>query len=84
MQFSARAIGDNEAVGGSGDGDDALVVQSPYLEGYDSVTLVTRILRGEVDPATLEDVAYPPMVVATRDNLDSPEVAKNLYVDSCP
>ena len=31
----------------------------------------TPILRGEVDPATLEDVAYPPMVVATRDNLDS-------------
>ena len=63
---------------------DALVVQSPYLEGYDSVKLVTQILRGEVDAATLEDVAYPPMVVATRDNLDSPEVAKNLYVDSCP
>ncbi len=63
---------------------DALVVQSPYAEGYDSVKLVTQILRGQVDPATLEDVAYPPMVVATRDNLDSPEVAKNLYVDSCP
>ena len=63
---------------------DALVVQSPYLEGYDSVKLVTQILRGEVDPATLEDVAYPPMVVATRDNLDSPEVAKSLYVDACP
>jgi ribose transport system substrate-binding protein len=63
---------------------DALVVQSPYLEGYDSVKLVTQILRGEVDPATLEDIAYPPMVVATRDNLDSPEVAKSLYVDACP
>jgi ribose transport system substrate-binding protein len=63
---------------------DALVVQSPYLEGYDSVKLVTQILRGEIDPATLEDVAYPPMVVATRDNLDSPEVAKSLYVDACP
>ena len=63
---------------------DALVVQSPYLEGYDSVKLVTQILRGEVDPATLEDVHYPPMVVATRDNLDSPEVSKALYVDACP
>jgi ribose transport system substrate-binding protein len=62
---------------------DALVVQSPYLEGYNSVKLVTQILRGEVDPATLEDVTHPPMVVATRDNLDSPEVQKNLYVDSC-
>lgn len=63
---------------------DALVVQSPYLEGYNSVKLVTQILRGEVDPATLEDVAYPPMVVATRDNLDSPEVKQGLYVDACP
>lgn len=62
---------------------DALVVQSPYREGYDSVALVTQILRGEVDPATLEDVHYPPMVVATRDNLDSPEVQGALYVDSC-
>jgi len=62
---------------------DALVVQSPYLEGYNSVKLVIQILRGEVDPATLEDVTHPPMVVATRENLDSPEVQKNLYVDSC-
>ncbi len=62
---------------------DALVVQSPYLEGYDSVTLVTRILRGEVDPATLDDVYYPPMVIATRDNIDDPEVAAALYRDSC-
>lgn len=62
---------------------DALVVQSPYLEGYDSVTLVIGILRGEVDPSTLEDVAHPPMVVATRDNMDSPEVQQNLYVEAC-
>ncbi|HTN97910.1 MAG TPA: ABC transporter substrate-binding protein [Nordella sp.] len=62
---------------------DALVVQSPYLEGYDSVTLVTKILRGEIDPAKLEDVTHPPMVVATRDNIDAPEVKKNLYVDAC-
>ena len=63
---------------------DALVVQSPYLEGYDSVKLVTQIIRGEVDPATLEDVYYPPMLVATRDNIDSPDVKKALYVDACP
>lgn len=63
---------------------DALVVQSPYLEGYDSVTLLVKILRGEVDPATLEDVTHPPMVIATRDNLSDPTVAKNLYVDACP
>ncbi|MCY7419896.1 MAG: substrate-binding domain-containing protein [Chloroflexi bacterium] len=62
---------------------DGLVVQAPYLEGYDSVTLVTKILRGEVDPTTLEDVAHPPMIVATRDNVDSPEVQKYLYVDAC-
>jgi len=48
------------------------------------VKLVTQIIRGEVDPATLDDVAYPPMVVATRDNLDSPEVKQGLYVDACP
>lgn len=63
---------------------DALVVQSPYLEGYNSVTLVTKIIRGEVDPAKLEKIAHPPMVVATRANVDAPEVKKNLYVDACP
>jgi ribose transport system substrate-binding protein len=63
---------------------DALVVQSPYLEGYDSVKLVTQIIRGEVDASKLEDVYYPPMLVATRDNIDSPEVKKALYVDACP
>ena len=63
---------------------DGLVVQSPYLEGYNSVKLVTQILRGEVDASKLEKVAYPPMVVATRDNLNSPEVKKALYVDACP
>jgi ribose transport system substrate-binding protein len=62
---------------------DALVVQSPYIEGYDSVTLVTKILRHEVDPASLAKLAHPPMVVATRDNIDNPDVKKNLYVDAC-
>lgn len=57
---------------------DALVVQSPYIEGYDSVKLVTRILRGEVDPTKVEKVSYPPMVVATRDNLDKPEDRKSV------
>ncbi len=63
---------------------DALVVQSPYIEGYNSVKLVTQILRNEIDPATVQKISYPPMVVATRDNLDTPEVKKNLYVDACP
>ena len=63
---------------------DALVVQSPYIEGYESVKLVTQILRGEVDASKVDKVMYPPMVVATRDNLDTPEVKKNLYVDACP
>ena len=40
-------------------------------------------LQKETD-AKIEKIAYPPMVVATRDNLDAPEVKKALYVDACP
>jgi ribose transport system substrate-binding protein len=62
---------------------DGLVVQAPYLEGYDAVELLVQVLNKSVDPASLPDVKYPPMIVATRDNLDTPEVQKYLYVDSC-
>lgn len=62
---------------------DGLVVQAPYLEGYNAVELLVQVLDGTVDPATLDDVSYPPMVVATRDNLASDEVQKYLYVEAC-
>jgi ribose transport system substrate-binding protein len=62
---------------------DALVVQAPYLEGYDSVQLLVGVLNKSIDPATLPRIFYPPMVIATRDNLNTPDVQKLLYSNTC-
>ncbi|MBB4662409.1 ABC transporter substrate-binding protein [Conexibacter arvalis] len=61
----------------------ALVVQKPYQLGYDGIKNLVGVLRGELDRAELErDVLVPP-VIATRENVDDPEVARYLYVDKC-
>lgn len=62
---------------------DALVVQTPYYQGYESVKLVAEIARKQVDPASLTYERSSPVVIATRDNIDSPEVSQYLYVSEC-
>ena len=66
---------------------DALIGQSPYWMGYESVTLVTQILRGEVDPEDVEYSNPAPTEVITRENVDDPEVQSYLAVgdsSECP
>jgi ribose transport system substrate-binding protein len=63
---------------------DALIVQEPYLMGYDSVKLVAGVVRKTVDKASIKHDNLLPFTIATRDNLSDPEVSKYLYVDKCP
>jgi ribose transport system substrate-binding protein len=62
---------------------DALVVQNPYSEGFDSVTLVAKILRHQVDKSRVPHQAYPKSFIATRQNIDDPSLQKYLYKTSC-
>ena len=63
---------------------DALIVQEPYLMGYDSVKLVADSIRRNVDKTTIKHDNLLPFTIATRDNIGDPEVSKYLYVDKCP
>jgi ribose transport system substrate-binding protein len=62
---------------------DALVVQKPYTEGYEATTLAVQVARGEVKADSVEDVRLIAPVIATRENIDSPEVSEFLYKTSC-
>ena len=62
---------------------DALVVQEPYNMGYESVKLAAQIASGEVDLASVEHDNFLGSVIATRDNMNDPEVAKFFYAASC-
>ena len=61
----------------------ALVVQTPYEMGYQSVTQVSKVLKGELDPSKITYQQTTPVVLATKDNLSDPDVAKYLYKSSC-
>src|SRR5215475_3561545 len=63
---------------------DALIVQEPYNMGYDSVKLVSQLVRKEVDKASVKHDNLQPFVIATRDNLGDPAVSKFFYVNKCP
>ena len=62
---------------------DALVIQAPYRQGYDSVRLLVQILRGEREASSVPYQQHSPMVVATRDNVDDPEIQKYFYATEC-
>lgn len=62
---------------------DALVVQKPYTEGYEATKLAVQLARGETKADAVEDVRLIAPVIATKDNIDSPEVTKFLYKTSC-
>jgi ribose transport system substrate-binding protein len=62
---------------------DALVVQNPYSEGFDSVTLVVKVLRHQVDKSSVPHQAYPKTFIATRQNIDDPSLQKYLYKTTC-
>ena len=43
--------------------------------GYDSVQLLSQILSGEVTASDVDQIVKTGAVVATRDNMDDPEVS---------
>jgi ribose transport system substrate-binding protein len=62
---------------------DALVVQNPYQEGFDSVTLVARLVRHQVSRSSVKYQAYPTSYIATRANINAPWLQKYLYKVTC-
>lgn len=62
---------------------DALVVQKPFTEGYEATKLAVQLARGETKADSVEDVRLIAPVIATRDNIDTPEVSEFLYTTSC-
>ena len=62
---------------------DALVIQAPYRQGYDSVQLLVQILKGEVEASSVPYQQHSPIVVATRENLNDPEIQKFFYATEC-
>ena len=63
---------------------DALIVQEPYVMGYDSVKLVAGVIRGTIDKKSVKQDFRLPSAIATRDTLTDPNVSRYLYVDKCP
>lgn len=63
---------------------DALVAQSPYEMGYQAMTLISEILKGET---AVEDVTeltvYSPWALVTPENVDDPDIATYLYTTDC-
>jgi ribose transport system substrate-binding protein len=57
----------------------ALVVQKPYDMGYQGVEFAVKALKGE----TVEKKVDTDFVVATKDNVSTPEISKYLYKESC-
>ena len=62
---------------------DALVVQNPYQEGFDSVTLVAKLVRHEVKASEVAYQSHPTSYIATRANINAPWLQKYLYKVTC-
>lgn len=65
-------------------GYDALIAQSPYQMGYDSMELMSQILKGDesADDVT-EQTVYAPWALVTADNVDTTEISSFLYTSDC-
>jgi ribose transport system substrate-binding protein len=90
-------LGDIRLYTGGGDPDlvaalrageiSALLANSPYKMGYDSVNQLIEYLKahpegGPVEPAKPQDV-YEPLMVLTKSNIDSPEAQDFIYKTEC-
>jgi ribose transport system substrate-binding protein len=62
---------------------DALIVQEPYQMGYDAVKDLAEVIRGTVKKSDVVHDHFLPFIVATRKNMDDPEVRKSFYMSSC-
>jgi ribose transport system substrate-binding protein len=66
---------------------DALIAQAPFDMGYNSVKLVAQVIRGEVDPSTVQHDAPTKLFAITKENADSPEAQPWVYpadLNNCP
>jgi ribose transport system substrate-binding protein len=57
----------------------ALVVQKPYDMGYKGVEFALKAIKGE----TVEKQVATDFVVATKENVGTPDITKYLYKESC-
>jgi len=62
---------------------DALVAQDPYGLGYDSVARLAQIADGSLDADSLEYQEYVSAFIIDRDNADSEEAQRFIYVPTC-
>lgn len=62
---------------------DALVAQDPYGLGYDSVSRIAQIAAGTLDSASLKYQEYVSAFIITRDNVDTDEAQRFIYVPNC-
>jgi len=62
---------------------DALVAQDPYGLGYDSVTRIAQIAKGSLDSASLEYQEYVSAFIIDRDNVDTDQAQRFIYVPTC-
>lgn len=93
----AGKLGEIDLYSGGGDPDlvaalragevSALLANSPYRLGYDSVNQLIKYLKahpegGPVSPGEPQDV-FEPLMVLTPENVDSPEAEDFIYKTSC-
>lgn len=62
---------------------DALVVQNPFAEGFNSVSLVAKLIRGQKKRASVLHQTYPQSYIATRANINAKWLQKYLYKLNC-
>lgn len=62
---------------------EALVAQDPYGLGYDSVDRLAKLVKGEASADDLEYQEYVQAFIITKDNADSEEAQRFIYVPTC-
>lgn len=63
---------------------DVLIAQSPYQMGYDAMTLMSKVLKKETDPASITDkTQWSPWLLVTAQNIDDPKTKPFLYTSDC-
>jgi ribose transport system substrate-binding protein len=62
---------------------DALVVQAPFEQGYSTVKQMAEVVKGKLDPKSVKYVQYSPVILASHENMDEPDIKKYLEPGTC-
>jgi ribose transport system substrate-binding protein len=62
---------------------DGLVGQQPYQMGVESVNTLIGIIRGEIDPDSLDRAIAVESIWVDRDNMSDPAIVQQFYVAEC-